>query len=128
MEQALGAEVVGVGVAGALAGEDADAAAGAGALRGGFDDLLVDAERGGGDRLEVKVGVVAAGGEGLAEAALQQALGEAEFLKEIALVAGDWGREAGLVIVASVYAGIGLNDTSVVRRCSAVRRSGPCLS
>jgi hypothetical protein len=47
VEQALGAEIVGVGVAGALAGEDADAAAGAGALAGGFDDLLVDAQRGG---------------------------------------------------------------------------------
>jgi hypothetical protein len=61
VEQALGAEIVSVGVAGALAGEDADAAAGAGALAGGFDDLLVDTERGGGDRLEVEVGVVAAG-------------------------------------------------------------------
>jgi hypothetical protein len=63
VEQALGAEIVSVGVAGALAGEDADAAAGAGALAGGFDDLLVDAEGGGGDGLEVEVGVVAAGGE-----------------------------------------------------------------
>ena len=93
MEQALGAEIVGVGVAGALAGEDADAAAGAGALAGGFDDLLVDAERGGGDGLEVEVGVVAAGGEGLAEAALEQALGDAEFLKKVAFMAGDGGRK-----------------------------------
>ncbi len=73
MQQALGREVVGVGVAGALAGEDADAAAYADALGGGLDERLVDAERGGGDRLEVKVGVVAAGGERLAEAALHEA-------------------------------------------------------
>ena len=92
VEQALGAEIVGVGVAGALAGEDADAAAGAGALAGGFDDLLVDAEGGGGDGLEVEVGVVAAGGEGFAQAALEQALGDAEFLEKITFVAWGWGK------------------------------------
>jgi hypothetical protein len=105
VEQALGAEVVGVGVAGALAGEDADAAAGADALAGGLDDLLVDAERGGGDGLEVEVGVVAAGGERLAQAALQQALGDAEFLlKKIALVvfAGGWSSLAGTVRAANI--------------------------
>jgi hypothetical protein len=88
VQQALGAQVVSVGVAGALAGEHADAAAGAGALGGGLDDLLVDAERGGGDGLEVKVGIVSAGGEGLAQAAFQQALSDAELLKEITFVAG----------------------------------------
>ena len=87
MEQAVGAEIVGVGVAGALTAEDADAAAGAGALRGGFDDLLIDSEGGGGDRFEVKIGVVAAGRERFAQAAFQQALGESEFIKEITLVA-----------------------------------------
>ena len=89
-QQAVGGEVVGVGVAGALAGEDADAAADADALAGGLDQGLVDAERGGGNGLEVEVGVVAAGGERLAEAALHQALGEAELLDEISLVVGRW--------------------------------------
>jgi hypothetical protein len=70
LEERVGGEVVGVGVAGALAGEDADSAAEADALGGGLDDGLVDAERGGGDGLEVEVGVVAPGGEGFGEAAL----------------------------------------------------------
>ncbi len=95
VEKALGAEVVGIGVAGALAGEDADAAAGADALAGGFDDLLVDAQRGGGNRLKIKVGVVAAGGESLAQAALEQPLGDAELLKEITSVA-DGGGNCGI--------------------------------
>ncbi len=53
VEQAIGAEIVGIGVAGALAGENANAAAGTVALRGGLDDLLVDAEGSCGDSLEV---------------------------------------------------------------------------
>jgi len=91
VKQTLGREIVSVGVAGALAGEDADAAAGAGSLGGGFDDLLVDAERGGGDGLEVEVSVVTAGSEGLAQAALQKAFGDAEFLKKILFMAGARG-------------------------------------
>jgi hypothetical protein len=86
LEQALGGEVIGVGEAGALAGEHADAAAHADALRGGLDDALVHGERGGGDGLEVEVGELAAGGEGFAEAALEQALGQAEVREEVALV------------------------------------------
>ena len=74
-EEAIGGKIVGVGVAGALAGEDTDAAADADALRCGLDQGLVDAERSGGNRLKVKVGVVSAGGECLAEAALHEALG-----------------------------------------------------
>ena len=88
VEQALGTEIVSVGVAGALAGENADAAAGAGSLAGRFDDLLVDAERGGGDGLEVKVGVVATGSKSLAQAALEEALRDAEFFEKITLVTG----------------------------------------
>ena len=49
LEQALGAEVVGVGEAGAFAREHADAAAYADTLAGGLDQALVDTERGGGD-------------------------------------------------------------------------------
>ena len=91
VQQPVGIEIVGIGVAGALAREHANAAAGAGALAGGFHDLLVDPQRGGRHRLEVEVGVVASGGQGLAQAALQEALGDAEFLKKIALVAGAGG-------------------------------------
>jgi hypothetical protein len=89
-QEAGAGEVVGVGVAGALAGEDADAAADADALAGGLDQRLVDAQRGGGDGLEVEVGVVAAGRERLAQATLHQALGEAKLLNEVALVVGRW--------------------------------------
>ena len=85
-QQAVGGEVVGVGVAGALAADDADAAAGADSLAGGLDERFVDADRGRGNRFEVEVGVVASGGEGFAEAALEQPLGDAEFVEEIFLV------------------------------------------
>ena len=95
MEQAVRAEVVGVGVAGALAAEDANAAAGADALAGRLDDLLIDAQRGGGDRLEVEVGVVAAGRKSLAQAALQQPLGDAEFFKKVSVCG--WGAGKGPV-------------------------------
>ena len=87
VEQAFGAEIVGVGVSGALARENADAAAGAGALRGRFYDLLIDAESRCSNRLEVEVGVVAACTKGLAQAAFQEALGDAKLLKKITVVA-----------------------------------------
>ena len=58
-QQAVAGKVVGVGVAGALAGDDTDAATYADSLACGFDERLVDAERGGGDRLEVEVRVLA---------------------------------------------------------------------
>ena len=63
MQQPLRAQVVGVGVAGALAAEHADAAAGAGSLAGRFHNLLVHAQRRRRNRLKVKVGVVAAGAQ-----------------------------------------------------------------
>ena len=88
MQQAVGTEIVGVGVASAFATEHADAAAGAGALRGRFDDPLVDSERCGRERFEVEIGVVAASRKGFAQAALEQALGESEFVKKITSVTG----------------------------------------
>ena len=91
VEQAFRVQIVSVGVARAFAAEDANAAAGAGALAGGFDDLLVDSQSGGRHRLEVEVGVVAAGAEGLAQAAFKQALGDGEFVKKITLVTGAGG-------------------------------------
>src|SRR5580692_8101704 len=88
MQKPVRIQVIGIGVAGALARKHANAAPGARSLAGGLDDLFVDSERGGHHRFEVEVGIVAAGGEGLAEAALQQPLGDAEFFKEKTLVAG----------------------------------------
>ena len=63
VEQPFRAEIVGVGVACALAGENANSAAGAGSLAGGLDDLLVDAQRSRRNRLKIKIGVVAASGK-----------------------------------------------------------------
>ncbi len=88
VNQALRAQIVGVGVAGAFAGEDADAAAGAGALAGRFDDLLVNAQGDGCNRFKVEVGVIAAGRKGFPEAAFQQALGNSELFEKVPLVSG----------------------------------------
>src|SRR5271170_2396318 len=87
-KQAFRREIVGVSIAGALTGDDANAAAGADSLAGGLDQRLIDADRGRGDRLEVEVGIVAAGGERLTQAAFEEAFGKAEFLKKIAFVGG----------------------------------------
>ena len=87
-QQAFARKIVGVGVAGAFAGDDADAAAYADALAGGLDQGFVDAERGRGDRFKIKVGVLAAGGKRLAQAAFHQAFRQAKFLDEIAFVVG----------------------------------------
>ncbi len=55
-------------------------------LAGGFDEGLVDADGGRGDGFEVEVGVVATGGEGFAEAALEEPLGKTEFIEKITLL------------------------------------------
>ena len=107
MQQPLRAQVVGVGVAGSLAAKHPNAAAGAGPLAGRLHDLLVHAQRRRRNRFEVKVGVVAASRQGLAQAALQQPLGDAKFLKEIASVAGARlasGEATGFVVIPLVYA------------------------
>ncbi len=61
----FGAQVVAVGVAGALARDHAHADAERDALDGALDDGFVDAELAGGEVFEVQVGVIAAGREGL---------------------------------------------------------------
>ena len=104
-EEAVGGEIVGVGVSGSLAGEDTDAAAEADALGGGFDEGLVDAEGGGGDGLEVEVGVVATGGESFAEAALHKAFGDSQLVDEVALVVWEW--EGHLLLMIGVRGGCG---------------------
>jgi len=63
-----------------------NAAAGAYALAGRLDERLVEPDGGGRNRLEVKVGVVAASRKRLAQAALQQSFGNAEFVKKISLM------------------------------------------
>ena len=98
LEESVGGEVVGVGVARALAGEDTDAATEGDALGGGLDERLVDAERGGGDGLEVEVGVIAPGGESFGEAALDEAFGDAEFRGEVVLVVGGGDSHLHLMI------------------------------
>jgi len=57
----FGGKVVGIGVAGAIAGADANPAAGADALAGGLDQRLVDRDGGRGDGFEVEVGEIPAG-------------------------------------------------------------------
>ena len=104
MQQPLRAQVVGVGIAGPLAAQHADAASGARALAGRLHNLLVHAQRRCRNRLEVKVGVVAAGAQRLAQAALKQPLRQAEFLKKVAPMARI-GEVSGCVIVIQVYSG-----------------------
>ena len=104
MQQPLRAQIVGVGIAGALAAQHANAASGARSLAGRFHNLLVHAQRRRRNRLKVKVGVVAAGAQRLAQAALQQPLGDAEFLKKVALMARIVGKFPDVVIVIPVYA------------------------
>ena len=75
----LRAEIVAIGVAGALARDHADADAQRDALGGALDDGFVDADGTGGEVFEVEVGIVAARGEGFGEVGLQVVLGDAEF-------------------------------------------------
>ena len=54
-------QIVAIGVAGALADEDADAHAQLDSLRGALDDAFVDADGAGGQIFEIQVGVLASG-------------------------------------------------------------------
>ncbi len=63
----LGTQIVAVGVAGALARNDAHADAEAHALGRALDDPFVDADGGGGQIFEIKVGIFAARGERFAQ-------------------------------------------------------------
>ena len=71
-------EVVAVGVAGALAGDDADADAHGNALRGALDHGFIDADGAGLEVLEVEVGVIAALGQSFTQIALQVLPGDIE--------------------------------------------------
>ena len=76
----FGAEIVAVGVAGALARDHAHADAQGNALGRALDDGFIDAELAGGEVFEVEVGVLAAGAQGFREVRLQIVLGDAELL------------------------------------------------
>ena len=54
-------EVIGVGIAGAISGDDANTAACTHALAGGFDQRLIHRNSGRGDGFEVEIGKIAAG-------------------------------------------------------------------
>ena len=86
VQQALRAQIIGVGVAGPLARKHAYAAAHAGALAGGLHNLLIDAERGRRHRLKVKVSVIATGRKRFAQTAFQQSAVDAKFGLEILFV------------------------------------------
>jgi len=87
VDQPFRAEIICVRIAGSLAGEDTDAATGAGSLARGLDDLLVNSECRRRNRFKIKVSVIATGGKSLAQTALKQSFCYAEFLEEVALVA-----------------------------------------
>ena len=82
VQNALGREIVGVGVAGALADHHANAASCGNSLGSGLHHGLVHHQRGRGKILEIKVGVVAAGREGGCQIALEIMFGEAVMLKK----------------------------------------------
>ena len=66
LQQPVARKIIGEGKAGALAADDADAAADANALAGRLDQALIHTQRGRRHRFKIKVGVVAAGRERLA--------------------------------------------------------------
>ena len=82
VQNAVGRKIVGVGVSGALAGDDANAASGGDSLAGRLDHGLIDHQRGRGEIFEIKVGVVAAGRKRGGQIVLEIAFGEAVVLEE----------------------------------------------
>jgi hypothetical protein len=78
----LRAEVVAVGVSGALSRDDAHADAERNALRCALDDRFVDADGTGGEVFEIEVGIVAAPAQGFREITFQIALRDAKFSRE----------------------------------------------
>ena len=85
-QQAIGGQVVGISVSGALTAYHADAAAGAHALARRLHERLVYSDRGRGDRLKIEVGIVTSCGKSLTQATLKKPLGDAKLVEEILLV------------------------------------------
>ena len=75
-------QVVGVGVAGTLAGDDPDSAACRNALRGRFHHGFIERDGGGGEIFEVQIGVIAARAQRRSQIALQVGFVEPILLKE----------------------------------------------
>ena len=75
-------QVVGVGIAGTLAGDDSDCAACRNALRGRFHHGFIERDGGGGEIFEVQIGVIAARAQRRAQIALQVGFIEPILLKE----------------------------------------------
>ena len=86
VQNPLRRQVIGVGVAGALAGNDANAAARRNSLRSRFDHRFVKAQRGRRHVFEVEVGIVAACRKRRRQIALHVDRVEAVFLEEKPLV------------------------------------------
>ena len=78
----LRAEIVAIGVTGALASDDSHADTQGNSLDGALDDRFVNAKAAGGQVFEVQIGVIAAGGQSLVEIRLEVVLGDAELLPE----------------------------------------------
>src|SRR5262249_30202740 len=81
-QDVLAIEVVGVGVAGFLAGNDSDADAEVYAFCGALDDLLFEDDGVVDAVLEVEIGVITAAGERFAKVGLEVARGDVVFFKE----------------------------------------------
>ena len=75
MQDAVRGKIVGVGVSGALARDDADAASGGDALARRLDHGLVDHQRGRGKIFEIEVGVIASSRERGGEIVLEIVFG-----------------------------------------------------
>ena len=79
-EYSIRGEVVGIGIAGSFAGKDANADAQRDSLSGGFNQGFIEADGTRGEVFEVKVGIIAAFGEGFGEVTLKVAFRQAELL------------------------------------------------
>src|SRR5262249_21513064 len=78
LQNRFGAQIVAVGVAGSLAGEDAHPNAKRDTLRSALDDRFIHANGTGGKILKIKVGVIPAARKRLIQVAAQIALGDVE--------------------------------------------------
>ena len=87
MKNAVGGEIVGIGISRPLAGDDADAAPGRDPLTRRLDHRLVHGERRRGEILKVEIGVISPGRKSGGEIALKIAFGQAiMFEKKAGLI------------------------------------------
>src|SRR5439155_25178748 len=91
MQDSRGGKIVGVGVSGALAGDDANAASRRNTLGRRLHHGFIYAQRSRGKILEIKVGVVAASGKRCRQIVLQVAITQSVMLKkEMIIVHSYW--------------------------------------